>query len=792
MAKIPLLNTTVSDFGGGWNVADSPLNLASRFQPVSDNVLRGVNGSFTVRWGTELVADCRDGTETTTEPADAIATAVTENSPYVSLTLTGHSFADGDHITISDDVAIASGTLGTIPESALVGTFGVIKVDANTIKIATRYAATSTDTGTITMTSYTRDTHTLAGDIIAMQYFKQHLVLYDNIGEVAIMKESDGTVLRIWNAKAADTLSSGLAPTRSCDQVTTTTFKSTVISVNGYDNDKPLQIDDEFNVEFLLDKGTLTNTAVPRADIVVGMQGYVILLRTEYGDPFVEFSAKNTDGTFTRQTDPADAVEVDLSMVTDTVEPIILGAGPFRDKLFVAFYDRGIIGTIGVYSSDGTTHEPDFNDTIAENGTISNRTIVPLGNDVFMTDYAGVPALSISQASGERVPTRLSELVAPELQKHLKSLSEDTLRNKAFALFNKSDRMYMLFLPKCDETAQDLPRDPFRFSKDLNDLQRALVYAPGHHLFEGSYVTIAGASDIGTLTASTDINGKRKVVAVVDDNSFIIQLDGTMPVTSTLDGGGSSVTITPVNDETICYGFEYNRELKIRRWTRLRGLNFACGAVSQRGRVYFAREGRVFRYGSNEKPLYADNINGWEKQWDNSTDYAVGDLVLDTDESVTYKCLVAHTSASSGTFQSDRDDNPDNWHVYEGEPINWALETPWSSFSMRGNVKQLKYVDHDSEGEDEFKFSVFTDQIYRDRNTYENVPMRAMKFTAGGFGGFGIKTASVWGSGRRTREEKLWPMECRGKLFKLRYEGSTTKMVRIISTTLHYLKGGIR
>lgn len=793
MAKSKLQDTTISDFGGGWNVADSPLNLNSRFQPVSENIIRGVNGSFGPRWGTELFADGRDGTETTVVPGGDITVNVTNALPYVTFTVTAHGYSDGDHITLPESIVLATGSLGTIPVSALYGTHGIQVVDANNFRIATRYNATSTTNGTLTIPSYVIDDHTLSGNIIHMAYFKGHMILFDDIGEIATMSDDDGTLTRIFDIVKADALSNDLAPTRHCTFVSSTTFRSTLISCNGYNNDKPLQIDEDFNVEFLVDKATLSNVNVPAADIVVGMSGYVIFFRTEYGDSYVEFSARNTDGTFTREASPDDAVEVDLSMVTDTVEPTILGAAPFRDKLYVTFFDRGMVGTIGVYDSAGTSHQPEFYDTISEHGAISHRTVVPLGNDIFMADYGGVPSVSISIQSGGFIPVRLSELIAPAMQAHFGRLSEDTVRTKSFAFYNKSDRMYTLFLPKCDEVAQTLDLDPFFFTRDLSALNHAIVRAPNHGLFEGSLVTVAGATDIDTLLAA-EINGQREIIHVIDNDYFVIALDenATMPPTSTLEGGGNAVTITPVNDETIGYGFEYNKELKIRRWTRFRGLNFDCAGVAQRGRVYMARGGRVWRYGNSEEPLYADNLNTYDSVWANNTAYVTGDLIYDSSLNQTYECLEDHTSAAAGTFIDDREASPNNWQEWEGDPIEWDLETPWSDLSKRALQKTLKYVGFDTEGDDEFTFEVYTNQLYRSKDNYERVPNRSMEFTAGDYAGFGIANADVFSSGRRTREEKLWAMGVRGKLFKLRYYGSTKRRVRITGTTLYYLEGGVR
>jgi hypothetical protein len=786
-----LQQTTLADFGGGWNVADSDLNMSSHYQTISENIIRGVNGSFSVRWGYQLFADCRDGTETTVTVA-TLAYAVTSGSPFITITKVAHGYATGDHVTFPSSIAIASGTFGAIPISDVYGAHGIIVVDADNFKIAVRTASNANTSGNLTIGTFMRDTHKLTGNIIHEQYFNGAMLLFDDIGEIAKMTDDTGTVTRIWDIGKAILLSGTPTGTRHCDHWSSTTFKSTVIACNGYNKDKPLQITNAFVVSFLIDKSTLSNAFVPRADFVVGMQGYVILIRTEYGDPFIEFSAKSTDGTFTREAAPQDAVEVDLSMVTDTINPVLLGAAPFRDKLFLAFYDRGMIGDISVYDGDTPpNHAPNFSDTISENGTISHRTMVPLGNDIIMADYAGVPSVSISAQSGGFVPVRLSELIAPELQKHLASLSEDTLRQSAFALYNKSDRMYMLFIPKCDEVVQDLPENPFLFNDALKALDQALVIAPNHKLFDQSSVTIAGSAAIGTLLAA-DINGTREIVSIIDKDSFVIQLGDHPDAVGTTYGGGTSVDLTPINDETICYGFEYNKELKIRRWTRIRGLNFDCGASTQRGRIYFAKAGRVYRYGSSEEPIYADELSNYDHSaWVTATAYVAGDRVYDSTDGLTYVCRVAHTS-SGVTFSAYRTLHFDVWEQYLGEPIDWVVETPWSDFKMRGNTKTLKHVNHDTEGTGQFDFSVFTNQSYRDPQSYALAPARTAQFSAGDVGGYGMLDPASWGSGRRTREERVWPFPVRGKLMRLRYSGSTREHVRVIGTTMYYLSGGIR
>lgn len=794
MGKTILQDTTIADFGGGWNVADSDLNMSSKFQPVSENVIRGVTGSFGPRWGYQLFSDLKTGT-TTTLTAQNLPYSLTAGSPTLTITKTAHGYTNGMHIDITS--VTRTGVTGGIPTADLLGVHGIVVVDANTFKISVRTASNATGTGAMNPVTFTTDNHVLGGNIIHMQYFNRAMLIFSDAGEVVKMDDNTGVATRIWSMAAAAGLSGAPVGTRHCKTWSTTTFKSSVIACNGYDCDKPIQIKEDFTVKFLADGASGSNANVPCADIVLGLQGYLVFVRTasgsltETGAPFINVSALNTDGTFTGEAGAGnDAVDKDLSMITDTVNPILLGAAPFRDKMFVAFYDRGMIGTLGIYDADGN-HEPDFADTISEHGTVSHRTLVPLGNDLFMADYAGVPSVSISQQSGSFVPVRVSELIGPEIQRHLANLGEETLRINAFALFNKSDRQYMLFLPKCDEILQQLPKDPFLFNDPLKAKNQALLIAPNHKMFTRSYITIAGATQIGTLLPA-NINGKRAIVEVLDDNTLVVQLGDHPIADNPAFGGGSAVTITPVNDETIGYAFEYNKELKIKRWTRLRDMNWSCGAATQRGRIYFAKNARVFRYGNAEEPIYADQVSNYDQRtWANSTAYTAGTRVYDSSNLRTYVARVNHTSAASGTFQQYRDANLDTWEEYQGEDIFWECETPWSDLQKRGNNKTMKYVAHDTEGSGQFDFSIYTNQAYRDPYSYALAPKHKLQFSAGKVGGYGMIDPQGWGAGRRTREERVWPMPCKGKLFKLRYMGKTREPVKIISTTLFFLLGGI-
>lgn len=779
-----LKSTTIRDFGGGWNTSDSDMSLSSQFQPISDNVVRGLDGSIGPRMGFMLFADFKTGNEVS-HTGVTISVETFDGRPFLTIEFPfTHGMSNGHHITISGVNADING----IPKEAINGTHGVLVDDTTTVSFYVTVAATSDGTLPVVM-NVLLDSHLLGGNIIHKQYFSRRMVVFTDIGEIGTI-DNTGTCARIWGVAEAELLSAGLIPTRRCRHWSSGRFKSTMIACNGYDRDKPIQIKENFTVEFLSDKSSLSNAAVPRADFVVCLQKYVVFIRTEYGAPFVEMSAKGTDGTFTREMNPDDAVELDLSIVTDSVEPVLLGACQLRDKLYTAFYDRGMIGTLGIYNSDDE-HEPDFSDTISEHGTVSHRTLVSLGNDIFMCDYAGVPSVTISRQSGIHVPIRVSELIAPTIQKHLSRLSEDTLRQKSFAIYDKNSRSYMLFLPIYDEVTQHCPIDPIQVNAELNKNNYAYLRLPNHGLFEDSLVTIAGASGFGGLDAG-DINGTRRIVSVVNPDAVIVEF-GSSPLNADATyGGGDSMTVTPINNETIGYIFEYNHEFKIRRWTRFRHWNFDCAAASQRGKVFLSKGLRVYRMGDSEIPIHADFVGEYDhRTWEHNTTYDVGIRVLDAD-GIVYQAAVAHESPSSGTFAEYRAAHLDDWIVYRGEPIRWAAETPWSDLKVRDRNKINVYVGLESEGTGQFTLSAFTNSIRRNPESNELMPKRSLSFMAGDSGGFGIQTFSGWGGGRRTRDEKLWPFALRGKLIRWRYSGETREPVKIVSHTMYYKIGNIR
>jgi hypothetical protein len=75
-------------------------------------------------------------------------------------------------------------------------------------------------------------------------------------------------------------------------------------------------------------------------------------------------------------------------------------------------------------------------------------------------------------------------------------------------------------------------------------------------------------------------------------------------------------------------------------------------------------------------------VPGMRGEWQNATLYLQGERVFDAQSSDMYRCLIEHTSASTGTFQADRGAHPQYWVLQTlGVPLyrgDWASGVQYS------------------------------------------------------------------------------------------------------------------
>lgn len=783
---------TIRNFSGGWNVADSEHNLASKYQVVSDNVFVGVNGAIQPRYGYRLLHDLKQGEETTYNVTIQVQPSTT--APFVIITWPSAApFANGNHITFTTPLTVAG------MASPLSGTYTVYNVSGTTFRIQTRALGTADTNVTGLVTSVRKDTHLIGGVVIEDAYFQDHILLFTDIGEIVKISEAN-VATRIWDVVIAQALSGnpygwragvGEAPLTS---ISYDTWRQTLIVVNGRLHDKPIEIDltKSPNVQFLVDPATASNTYVYPADFVQSFGSYILMYASNNPNAglnltptLVDLSAKNTSGVFTGNPDPDDATQIDLGRLTNTIDPLIQGVGTIRNQVFVGFYDSGMLGKVGIYNS-ANIHEPDFSDQVPQHGTLNNRVIVNIGNDLLMCDYAGVPAFALSQTSGVIVPSRMSQLIDPELNKHLARLSPKTTKEKVFAVYNIRERQYMLSVPKYDENSTKAGIvDPFFSAAEYEGTNILVASIPAHGFGEGDYLDVTGSTDVGPIAAAS-INGRRKIIGALNEDYILLEIDAVIGAESF--NGGGTVTFTPVNDENIMYVFLYNQEMRIKRWTRFRNLKFKAATVSKDGKLFFCTDSKVYRMGTGASPLYADAMEDYdERVWSTGKSYPSGFRVRDG--SVVYISQQEHVSAGD-SFAAARAANPLLWEVYRGYAIKWSVETPWSDYSDRMALKINSHLQLDVQGSGRLTFQMYVDNIYRDALTLARTPAASVDFVAGNAGGFGSGQQS-YGGGRRTKEQKIFNFPFRAKIAKIRMQGESREKLEINAISMMYQKGSV-
>lgn len=570
--------------------------------------------------------------------------------------------------------------------------------------------------------------------IVNTYYFQDRVITVLSDGRIVSVL-GDGTTSVIWDTSIAAGLVGAPAAWGPTDFTSFAVFNGKLIVCNG--TDKPL-IMDFFNtppVQYLADEATGSNVNVPICRYVVAMNKYLVMA----GDPLypdrVHISNQNTSGTWFGDAAPNDGTYVDLGKVGVQGEQTITGVNRYRDQLVVGFLSASVLGKLGIYTNDTTPlHEPDFNDVIEGYGCHSHRSMVNLGNDLFMLDDQGITSIARSLYSGSTEPKRVSELIDPRINANVNDLREvDTILG-AHGVYNSNDKQYMCFVPNHSEYQRTAITDPFEVLQDRTNAIRMRIN--DHPFLVGDQVEISGAVAFNTLQAA-DLNQVHTVTRVINQNIFEIEPAGIVTdPNATLIGGGSVVMWEPKWTETYGYIYTFVNELKVRAWARFREWRWRASCRTELGTVVFADDKRLFLYGNQNLRLHKDFI-----------------------------------------------DTPDE------QSIAWAWEMPWADFDQRVNEKHIRYVQLDTSGTATFTMMMFVDQLYKLDG--QLIPNNLMTFVGGDNGGYG-NNGQPYGGGRRTADQRLYAWTARGKLFKLRFEGITDQPLRVVAISLLYQNGSIR
>lgn len=808
-----LNNTTVRDFGGGLNVVDSEQNLTSRFSPVFDNMVNYTDRRVGPRQGYEMWLKLKQGTETT--GAATITITTTLEVSIITVNWTAHPFAVGDHVTFSN--IPTAFVFNGITAEMLNRTHGVRSVPtANSFEIVVSNIATATGTSGAIATNFVHDTHALGGEPVECRYFSNFVILWTSNGEILRIDRAK-TIERIWSSSIAAALPGSPIGWSYTELVAQDIFGTELICSNG--REKPLSID--FNrpgipwVIYLVDPGnSSSNVLVPAFDACKSAFRYFTIHDTDskdYPDHVnqIRISAKDTSMVFHDAPAPGDSVDIDMGKIVASPEQTVRGFATIKDAVLVISPNSTTLMKYGTNATVGSTtvHDPTPIDTLNGFGSNAPRSIVSIGSDVFMLDFNGVPSAKLSTLSNAVVPERVSNYIETMMSKHIGRMTKETMRLKAFGFYDGKNKLVHFYIPKFDTAnVRRLGDDPFYFDVDMATSEitkSALIVRYDAHLLEkDDTVNISGATSFAEIPAAA-INGIRTVIGVLNENYILMSIDATLPLATSVrtSGGGNVVDIHPVNDASIGYIYHYVPQLKLFAWSRFktkpyvdyagatRAMIFTCGCGTLEGRSFlFTQDGFMVRYGSPDMPIYADWKGMYDKIYQGATSYTINTRVYDPHDGVVYKCL--QDTSVGADFQASREQNPEDWEEYKGEPVNFAWELPWSDFGQRQNTKAVRFMHADANGLAQFTTELYTDNIYKDTATGQLTPARAITFVANEAGAYGAGP-QVYGAGRRTREQKLWQVPVKCKVLKIRTVGATTQPLSISAYSFMYQKGSM-
>ena len=536
------------------------------------------------------------------------------------------------------------------------------------------------------------------------------------------------------------------------DFVSFATFYDHLIICNGVD--KPLRVNllDDPPCRYLVDEGTGGNGFIPVAKYVMVMNKFVLMAGDVLEPDLLYISSENTSGVW-QTADDADplpdnkAVNIRVTKKVNVNTRIINGIGRYRDNVVVAFDEVLAFGILGVMENVGTdvapdwVHEPVFDDAIEAHGSIAHLSMQFLGDDLLMADLVGVASIARTALSDTLTPSRPSELIDPAIQQPVSQLSVGTAAKRIFSVYNLKEKQYMLFIPNHDDNVVTLALPEVIIANfDENEV---VINAPDHNALLGECITIANCSPFNTFT-DAEINKQHNIHTIIDADHFTIQPTSAIPLNPDLELTNQDVDtpLTPIatlcQTETFCYVLNHRKTGKsIKAWSRFRGWNWNCANRTLLGNVMFADDNRLFVYGSESNPLYEDFIGEPEQR-----------------------------------------------------AIDWSWELPWHDFKKRMETKRMKYLGMDTRGDSDYTISAFIDDIYTDQLGHLD-PALQMHVYGRDAGGFGAGT-QPYGGGRRMEGERLFAWPTKFKLLKLRFEGSSTRPLRLISILLALLAGSIR
>lgn len=434
-------------------------------------------------------------------------------------------------------------------------------------------------------------------------YFLDKLILVTNKGEVCAV-DGAGNLTVIFNNTIANSINSGNQQGwNDVDSVCFATFNGILTIWN--EGNKPLAVDllNQSNIycNYLIDPVTMNNQFVPYAKYAIGFNHYLVAgniydeLEGRQVTDRLCISAKDSIGTFYSglSTDADnDAVNIDLGTIISNNSLVIKGLSRYRNQLAVGFDDATVFGTLGDYIETQElingdvvtrrTHNPKFDDVIDKHGCISNRTYMGMCASLICLDYGGISNFSRRNIAASVLPSRISELVAPDMYKYYTNLTEKEIEDRVFCVNNPKENQYLLFIPN----------SVYGISVGNNSRIKYYTKIPG---------TLNTRVSYGTVLYS-DKECKNYAMTVTNIGSYYYKA---------------------VYEDEVCYAYTLRSKtsnIKDGAWSKFIGWNFDFGITTALNTVFLGKGLKLYTLGSIDDPIYADYVGDEDYPAENEED----------------------------------------------------------------------------------------------------------------------------------------------------------------------------
>lgn len=277
--------------------------------------------------------------------------------------------------------------------------------------------------------------------LVGGEYYNGYIIVVDDTGQIAA-SDARGNIVILFNNVIAAAQRGAPKPWGLTTFVCFAKFNGQLVLTNGVD--KPLLIDSNLTCTYLRDPASGTNAAVPNAKLCCGHTRYMVLALGST----IYISNVDSIGTFFGAPNPNDAVNLDLGTRVRQGATTIRGIASYSDKLIVLFDECILPITLGTYTT-GTppSHEPEFDIPFDGVGTVAQHSCIADSDRLRFCDITGVTTLQHSRFVSRLDIGRDSVLVNPPLRNDLTQLDADLRDRHVFAVRNKLESQYMLFVP---------------------------------------------------------------------------------------------------------------------------------------------------------------------------------------------------------------------------------------------------------------------------------------------------------------------------------------------------------